>query len=338
MSRSEQNETPFFVGYLPVPKALVGFLAVIVGAVVGGGLVVAAAFALGQGGWGDASFKWGDGYQTRAGILQVAPYPVLYVAPDDDYPNGRAVVLSGQGKRGVQRRAEALDGKPTELAGIGLGRSEVGIEFIQVGGRVKLGAAEEGLVPAGWQGPEPVDLGDRTLSGELVDSKCYLGAMRPGQGKTHKLCANLCVIGGIPPMFVVYREVGDPLVMLLADSSGGPVPEAMLNHTSHYVELSGRLERRADLLVFKVDPASPRRLQERDMAHVIRLGVTVLLGFVLWQLWVGFKLDLVSYAGLERELRGTWLWDLRYSLIPVYAVLTLWVAERLAGLISSRAE
>ena len=260
MSQPESGKRAFFVGYLPVPRVLIGFLAVVAGAFIGSGVVVAAALALGQGDWGDASFKWGDGRQNRAGILQAAPYPVLYLAPDADYPNGRAVVLSGQGKRGVQNRAAALDGKPAELSGIGLGRSEVGIEFIQVGGRPGLQAAEEGAVPANWTGPEPVDLGDKTLRGELVDSKCYLGAMRPGQGKTHKLCANLCIIGGIPPMFVVYREQGDPLVMLLADASGAAVPEDLLHHTSHYVELSGRVERRADLLVFKVDPSSLRRL------------------------------------------------------------------------------
>lgn len=41
-----------------------------------------------------------------------------------------------------------------------------------------------------------------TLDGELVDSKCYLGTMKPGDGKTHKSCAILCLRGGIPPLFV----------------------------------------------------------------------------------------------------------------------------------------
>jgi hypothetical protein len=170
------------------------------------------------------------------------------------------VVLSGQGKRGVQAAAEALDGGAADVGGIALGRGEVGVEFIQVGGKVRLRPAEDAAaVPAGWR-PATEDLGARTLRGEIVDSKCYLGAMRPGQGKTHKLCANLCLIGGIPPMFVVYREAGAPLVMLLGDRAGKALPDDVLAHTGHYVELTGQLERRADLLVFRVDSGSARRL------------------------------------------------------------------------------
>jgi|GEM_PF-857313 len=72
------------------------------------------------------------------------------------------------------------------------------------------------------------------------------------------------------------------------------------------------------------------------MGHLIRLAVTVVLGIALWQLWVGFKLDPIQFAGLERQLRGTWLWDLRYPAIPLYAVFTLWVAERLAALVPAK--
>lgn len=260
MSSGPGSRDAFFVGYMPVPRALVGFLAVVAGGLIGAGVAVAAVFAVAQGDWGDASFRWGDGYQTRTGVLLAEPYPVLYTPPDADHPRGRAVVLSGQGKRGVQAAAEALEGGAADVGGIALGRGEVGVEFIQVGGKVRLRPAEDAAaVPAGWR-PATDDLGARTLRGEIVDSKCYLGAMRPGQGKTHKLCANLCLIGGIPPMFVVYREEGAPLVMLLGDRAGKALPDDVLAHTGHYVELTGQLERRADLLVFRVDSGSARRL------------------------------------------------------------------------------
>ena len=48
----------------------------------------------------------------------------------------------------------------------------------------------------------PTSLGVATLRGEIVDSKCYLGAMKPGDQKTHKACATLCIRGGIPPVLV----------------------------------------------------------------------------------------------------------------------------------------
>lgn len=65
------------------------------------------------------------------------------------------------------------------------------------------------------------------------------------------------------------------------------------------------------------------------LRHMFALAITVLLGVVLYYAWVGFKTDLIGYAGLARELRGTWLWDLRHAAIPLYAVAALWVAEKL---------
>ena len=41
------------------------------------------------------------------------------------------------------------------------------------------------------------------LRGEIVDSKCYLGVMNPGEGTVHRDCAARCLSGGLPPMLVV---------------------------------------------------------------------------------------------------------------------------------------
>lgn len=260
MSEPISSKDAFYVGYLPTPKALIGFLTVVVGAVLGSSAVVAVALVLAQGDWGKANFQFGEGYQTRTGVLQALPYPVLYLPPDADNPGGHAIPLSGQGKRGVVEKSVALNGKPTDVGGVFLRRDGLGMEMIQVGGKVGLRPAQDAAPLDEWAGPDVVTIGPRTLKGEMVDSKCYLGAMRPGQGKTHKLCANLCIIGGIPPMFVVYRGDAEPVVMLLAAPDGGPVDGSLLKHTSQYVELSGLLERRADLLVFRADPASVTRL------------------------------------------------------------------------------
>src|SRR6266496_5186212 len=46
------------------------------------------------------------------------------------------------------------------------------------------------------------DLGEVTVTGEIVDSKCYLGVMNPGQGKVHRDCAARCLSGGTPPLLV----------------------------------------------------------------------------------------------------------------------------------------
>lgn len=253
-----QYRAPFYVGYLKTPRALLAFLAIVVGGALGTSAVLAVTLVIAQGDWGDAGFQWGEGYQTRTGILKVDPYPVLYLKPDTSHPQGRAIPLSGEGKRGVREKAVALDGKPVDIGGFLLRAGDR--DMLQVGGEVDLRPARDRSVLAGFTGPSSETIGKRTLRGEIVDSKCYLGAMRPGEGKTHKLCANLCLIGGIPPMFVVYRADGPPEVLLLAGPDGGPVTGALLNDTARYVELSGTVERRADLLVFRVDPATLRHL------------------------------------------------------------------------------
>ena len=49
---------------------------------------------------------------------------------------------------------------------------------------------------------DETELGEVTIIGEIVDSKCYLGVMNPGRTKVHRDCATRCISGGIPPMLV----------------------------------------------------------------------------------------------------------------------------------------
>ena len=60
------------------------------------------------------------------------------------------------------------------------------------------------------------DLGAVTVTGEIVDSKCYMGVMNPGQGKVHRDCAARCLSGGVPPIFVTFDR-GDQLLLIGPD-------------------------------------------------------------------------------------------------------------------------
>jgi hypothetical protein len=46
----------------------------------------------------------------------------------------------------------------------------------------------------------------------------------------------------------------------MADPAGMEITGALLDYVSQAIELTGELERRGDLLVFKVDPGTVRRL------------------------------------------------------------------------------
>ncbi|MGE6744243.1 hypothetical protein ACQKGC_28815, partial [Allorhizobium pseudoryzae] len=77
------------------------------------------------------------------------------------------------------------------------------IQMLVVEGRGQPLDASSGLDPAMH---EP--LGRWRIAGEICDGKCYAGAMRPGSGLAHKACANLCLIGEIPAVFVTVDPVG----------------------------------------------------------------------------------------------------------------------------------
>ncbi|GAB5470575.1 MAG: hypothetical protein Kilf2KO_36050 [Rhodospirillales bacterium] len=243
---------PFFLGWSKkLPKGLRRFvptLAVVLVLLFGG-----AGFLIGatQNDPGDGSFRWDWGRQTLTGVLTNAPYPVLHVQESERFPTGTALLLSAAGKRGVQDRSGPLEGQVVEVSGIALTRGD--LLMLQIRG------GPDGMKPTGTgegEAPAPESLGTWRLTGEICDGKCYAGAMRPGEGLAHKACANLCLIGGVPPVFVSTGPVEGQSFFLLAGPDGGPITEAILNNTATLVQIDGEVERRGELLVFKIAPES----------------------------------------------------------------------------------
>ena len=261
----DADEKPFFIGFAPPPDALRPFL---LG--VAGGLVIlfaALGWLLGatQDDPGPAAFRFDWGRQTVTGVIDAHPYPVLHVlaSATERYAPGDAILLSGQGKRGVQDRAAPLHGALSVVSGVGMQRGP--LDMIQArGGANGLAAFEQveeaPLVPAGAPAdlPAPQDLGRWRLTGEICDGKCLAGAMRPGTGLAHKACAVLCLDGGAPPVFVSTGPVDGETFFLIGEAEGGPVPRDLLAWTAQLVTLEGRVERRGDLMVFLVDPSTAR--------------------------------------------------------------------------------
>ena len=77
-----------------------------------------------------------------------------------------------------------------------------------------------------------------SLTGEIVDSKCYFGVMNPGNGKVHRDCAVRCISGGIPPAFLVRDVSGRIEALLLANWK-----RELLDHIAEPVTIRGRLVR-----------------------------------------------------------------------------------------------
>ncbi|WP_298822353.1 hypothetical protein [uncultured Roseibium sp.] len=253
MTWRQTKDAPFFVGYLnAVPKTLVMFLGVFSVCFVAGLGLAALALSSTQNDPGAGGFQWGNRFET-AGILELRPYPVFRVPANEEAP-ARTYMLAGQGKRGVFNQAETHKGTTVSIRGVPVNRGD--LTMVQVG-RVE---AVEGET-AEFSPSEAVPLGRWKLAGEICDGKCYAGAMRPGRGLAHKACADLCLTGGIPPVFVSSGSVANRNFFMMADKDGNLLGDEIKSLLALYVEIEGEVERLDDLMVFKVDLATARILK-----------------------------------------------------------------------------
>lgn len=245
---AEKKEPPFFVGYFSTPAPIKAFMALVALFLLGAFSALALSIASGQGDPGTGNFQWAWGQQVVTGRLETLPYPVLHITQGTKHlAAGNSLLLSGVGKKGIQKRVEELDGKLVQLKGIALQRGD--IRALQVGDGQDAIAAVDGTTT----GQEVKQLGRWRLKGEICDGKCLAGAMRPGRGMSHRACANLCLIGGAPPVFVAADAVDNQDFFLIGDSNGNPLPADYLNYVALLVSLEGTVERRGELLVFKAD-------------------------------------------------------------------------------------
>jgi hypothetical protein len=255
----------FFIGWEPTPKKYARFLRPIIVALllITGGVAAAVAYLQRDPGTG----HWDtDNVRTFDGIVNTQPYAMIRVPGDRPGDTPRTMLLVDDGKFGALPRVEEFvrgraDGVAVRVTGTILHRDGRWMLELTEGekGMRRLTATEEAkLPPLGW--PPPEVLAEHvTLKGEIIDPKCYLGAMKPGGGKTHKACAMLCISGGVPPMLVTHDASKNEAFYLLASEEAGVANERVLDFVGDPVEISGRLERHGDLLLLRIAADGVRR-------------------------------------------------------------------------------
>src|SRR5215469_7667682 len=132
------------------------------------------------------------------GIIEARPYPTLLVARPGEVGSGdkhSRYLLVAPGKHGADNIVAGFDGREVRLKGHLIYRESGTMIEIEPGSISPLNSPPAPHAPT-------VDSGAVTVTGEIVDSKCYLGVMNPGNGKVHRDCAARCISGGIPPIFV----------------------------------------------------------------------------------------------------------------------------------------
>ncbi|PVB61787.1 hypothetical protein [Labrenzia sp. 011] len=253
MTWKQRTQAPFYVGYLnAVPKPLVVFLTVFALCFIAGLGIAALALSSTQNDPGNGGFQWGNRFE-QAGVLELRPYPVFRVPADGDTP-ARTYMLAGQGKRGVFDAAETNRQKTVSLRGVPISRGD--LTMIQVGKVTMSDEQDAGFTPSA-----PVPLGRWKLTGEICDGKCYAGAMRPGRGLAHKACADLCLTGGTPPVFVSSGPIEGRSFFLMADREGNLLGDEIDPLLALYIEVEGEIEQLDDLMVFRADLTTARVLK-----------------------------------------------------------------------------
>ncbi len=250
--RANSKADEFYVGYLPLPASYARMLRVALPAIILACALVAVLLGVLQRGPGAA--VWGEDVVSVRGTLLDDPYPLVLT------PEGHVVLLVEQGKHGARGRVDGMRGKVVVARGLELGRDgRTILELLD--GSDALAPVSDGAATAA---EEPTS-GTHTLTlvGEVIDSKCYHGAMKPGDGKAHKACATLCVGNGIPAMFI--DESGAAYLF----STGGPTPDQdTLSKIGERVRVTGEASVLGDMRVLRVAPGSVQREAPRSPASV----------------------------------------------------------------------
>lgn len=248
------RDDPFYVGYLarsPAPIATrtrsIAVLLLALGMILGTLLVVA------QSRFDDGAFEYGVDRDFE-GTLVERPYPLLLVpGPDGGPPITHYLVAFG--KFGAGRLVEDLDGRPVRVTGSLIHNDRQRMIEVHAVEPLPAGAPAE-------DPEEPVSLGSMTLTGEIVDSKCHLGGMKPGRGKAHRACAIRCISGGIPPVLRVEDASGDVAYLLLVSSDGRSVNREVLPLVAEPVEITGEVVlEHGNQLTLYADPSTYRLVQ-----------------------------------------------------------------------------
>ena len=232
----------FYIGYLPnAPAATARFIKKIVTGLAAFALITAVILVLSQMPFARSVFEFGS-WRNFEGVIASRPYPMLLVARPGSSEFSQYLMVA-PGKHGADSLVAAFEGKHVRLRGQLIYRDRQTMVEIDPKAITEMEPAENpGLATA--------DLGSATLTGEIVDSKCYLGVMNPGRGKVHRDCAARCLSGGIPP--VLLTSTGE--IVLLLNHDGEPFPQdALQEFVDEVVVVRGNLIRRGDIKMMQAE-------------------------------------------------------------------------------------
>lgn len=250
-----ESHDEFYIGYEPqAPPLLAARVRLVVLLIIGGSVLLGLAFALTQRPFEAANFEFGV-ERSFQGVIHLEPYPRLLVDRAGKAGTRSSYLLVGVGKKGARELLADLAGQRVNLRGSLIFRQDqTMIEVISD----SVESIEGGT-------PRPLStarsLGKHRLVGEIVDAKCFLGVMNPGDGKPHRACASLCIRGGIPPLLVVRQSADSTpaAYLLLVGKDGRPLNSEILDLVGEPVVVEGEILDQDGIRSIRVEPEDIRR-------------------------------------------------------------------------------
>ncbi len=192
--------------------------------------------------------------ETISGLLRVDPYPVLHRIDLQDETKIESILLVNQGKLSAEAFSKPFHNQYVSVTGFPIRRG--GWTMLELNSPDNVVANSDSissdLIDQLKARVDPEALGPVSLAGEIIDSKCFLGVMKPGEGSVHKACAEVCLIGGIPSMLLVRGDDDLKYGYLLTQPDGSNAAKVLSSKAADKVEVSGELMQQGDLLYIKM--------------------------------------------------------------------------------------
>lgn len=250
------SKSDFFIGWsAETPKSdrrafLAGGLVLTAGAAGGGVLLASQQNPPGPGDWNQGDVR------EFTGIVTAEPYAFLQTRDVDGSP--KIVPLACLGKCGVAAKIGSFAGQAVTVTGSPIKRGPYAMIAV-IDGLDWIKSAPETTDVSDLAFPSAASLGNVSLNGMVVDTKCWFGAMRPNVGKVHKSCAALCVRGGLPPAFLAKDKRGREALMIMTQS-GGAHGEDLLPYLADPVAIQAELRTWGDIYLLDGPVSSIKRI------------------------------------------------------------------------------
>lgn len=203
----------------------------------------------------DSYFQYGDLTELK-GQLVTEPIPAILI---EESGERKTIPLVGFGKFGA---GPVLEGLKAQL-GEDISQHEVVIRgtifSYQDKKWMELTEGLESLVSHQVKGAvarEITQSGPISISGEIVDPKCFFGVMNPGTKAVHRSCARRCISGGIVPVLAIREEGRFVDYYLLEDDNSENFNQEILPYVGLPITISGEVTQYDDWKVLSISNKS----------------------------------------------------------------------------------